>query len=251
MTLLLLSGGKPSVLDFLMTDVVILCGGFGKRLQSVSFERPKPMVLIGTKPFLEILVDHIASYGFRRFIFCTYYKTEVIREYFQKKSGLDIVFSEEPQPLGTGGALKFCAHVLQNNVALVFNGDSFCPIDPLAFLKFHEQKCGVASVVVTRHQGRCDGGFINLGTDKRIVSFHEKRDVDQACYINAGIYAFSRNLIFDIPSEHPCSLENEVFPQLIENNIYGYETFESLYDIGTPERLDFFRQSFSQRQSIL
>ena len=85
-------------------DVVLLCGGFGTRLKTVVHDRPKPMAEINDRPFLDILIDYVSDYGFKRFILCTGHKGDVIRKYYEAKNTQKIfLFSEEKEPLGTGG----------------------------------------------------------------------------------------------------------------------------------------------------
>ncbi len=224
-------------------DVVVLCGGLGKRLKSVlPHHLPKSMVDINKRPFLDILVDSVAKFGFRRFILCIGYKANIIREHFQNNRELLFVFSEEKELLGTGGALKNCESLLESNVLLVLNGDTFCPLDMSSFLNFHMKRGGIASIVISQVNNRMDGGFIQVNKNDRIISFNEKRSVTQAAYLNAGIYMLERKVLSFIPSGRPCSLEYETFPLLLEKEIYGYLTHETIYDIGTPERLDVFRR---------
>ena len=115
------------------TDVYILCGGMGKRLRSVIKNNPKPMVGIGEKPFLDIIIDYMADFGFRRFILGLGYKAEVFKRYYKnfKPKDLEIEFCEEKTPLGTGGAVKKAKKLIISRSFLVLNGDSFCKFEPL------------------------------------------------------------------------------------------------------------------------
>ena len=88
-------------------DVVILCGGLGKRLRGIIKNRPKPMALINGRSFLDYLIFYLVKFGFRRFILCTGYKKSSIKRYYAKRyKNFEFVFSEENVPLGTGGAVK-------------------------------------------------------------------------------------------------------------------------------------------------
>lgn len=77
-------------------DVVILCGGKGERLWPVVSDRPKPMAKIVHRPFLDILIGYVSSFGFKRFILCVRYMKEFIKDYYEDKKG--IIFSEEKEP---------------------------------------------------------------------------------------------------------------------------------------------------------
>lgn len=217
-------------------DVVILCGGLGTRLRSVVQDRPKPMALINGKPFLEYLVDHIASFGFRRFVFCVGYKGHVVKEHFTQYKNISSAFSEEEELLGTGGALKLCEPHLHSRDVLVVNGDSMCAFNYLSFAKYHETKGGVATIAVAHVQNRTDGGYVSLDNDGRVLSFIKEHDMTKA-YIDAGVYIFNRDVISDLPCNYKCSLSNDLLPTLLDRNVYGFATDCKLYDIGTPERL--------------
>lgn len=88
-------------------DEIILCGGLGKRLRSVINDRLKSMAEINGKPFLDILIEYVASFDFRHFILRTGYKDYVISEYIKEKYNrgrLDFLFIQEKESLGTGGS---------------------------------------------------------------------------------------------------------------------------------------------------
>jgi NDP-sugar pyrophosphorylase family protein len=200
------------------------------------------MAMVHERPFLEFIVDYLVRSGFRRLIFCTGYKGESIKNYFRR---YDAVFSEETEPLGTAGALRQCRALLETSTLLVLNGDSFCELDFSALLKAHHRAHVLATVAVVAADGRSDGGSVAMDRDGRIVSFHEKGT--SGSYLNAGVYACDVRFLDHIPNHHPCSLEHDVFPALLEKEIRGFVTRAPLYDIGTPERLNAFRTFSSSR----
>ena len=230
--------------DAALTDVILLCGGLGTRLGKALGAAPKPMALIGNKPFLQILVDQAARRGFKRFIFCVGHRAEVVEGAFHDGGGLTFVFSRESSPLGTGGALKLCEPLRRSPFSLVMNGDSFCDIDLAGLLEFASARGGVGAIAAARAEGRVDGGFIESDADGRITAFRE-RTPGVSSRLNAGIYALGTPAFSVIPSGRPCSLETGVFPALIDAGLYAYPVEEPLYDIGTPERLEAFRRRFS------
>jgi len=232
-------------------DIFILCGGFGTRLQGVVKDRPKPMIPINGKPFLEIIIDHFASFGFKRFILCAHYKLDVIRANFTNYRDLDIEISEESRPLGTAGAIKNAESFIKSGSVMVVNGDSFCPIDPNSLISCHKQKGGIATVVITETDGRNDAGYVKLGEDDKIVSFSEKKDDGCKKYINAGIYLFDRKFFDQIDANNKVSLENDIFPKLTGNGLYGQVVGHKMYDIGTPERLEHFQQVYQNNGSLI
>ena len=218
-------------------DVAILCGGFGKRLQRVVKDIPKPMAKIKHRPFLSILIDFIASYGFKRFILCTGYKADIIERYYsQRYNNLIIEFSREEKPLGTGGAIKNAKNYIKSSPFLVANGDSFCKINLKEFVDFHFKKVALISMAVTNTDICDDYGVITINGLQRIVEFNEKAKGYKNHLINAGFYLLQREVFSLMPKKNNFSIENDFFPKVFKKDLYAFETQESLMDIGTPER---------------
>jgi len=219
-------------------DVYILCGGLGKRLRKLSLNLPKPMIPVRGKPFLDILIDYMYSFGFRRFILGTGYKADIIRKYYTNnpKKNVSIVLSKESKPLGTGGAVKKAQKLIKSNIFFVLNGDSFCDFNPLIFLKFHKSKNSSLSILLRKINNGKDYGEVNFDKSFRILGFNEKNKKAKQCWINAGVYLFDRKAFNFMPVKKAFSLELDFFPQMIKNKIYGYTKSGCFLDIGTPER---------------
>lgn len=219
------------------TDVVVLCGGLGTRLRPVLQDRPKPMAPINGRPFLDLVIDHIRSYGFRRIVFCTGHHGDWIAQHVAGRNLCEAAISHEHTPLGTAGALRACRATLTTPTILVMNGDSLCRIDLRAFLTAHHDKHAVATMAVIPSNGRIDAGGVTMDACGRIRTFQEK---ETAPFLNAGLYAFQRKAIELIPDSAPCSLERDIFPHLTDGRLYGFACDVPLYDIGTPARLAAF-----------
>jgi NDP-sugar pyrophosphorylase family protein len=220
------------------SDVVILCGGLGTRLKPVLHDRPKPMAQINGRPFLDLVVDHVLSYGFRRIVFCTGHHGEWIAQHVSRRSDCAAIISHEQTQLGTAGALRACRSLLTTPTTLVLNGDSLCRIDLHALQALHYDRQAMATMAVVPANGRPDAGGVTMDELGRIRSFQEKH---QAPFLNAGIYAIQTATIQDIPDSVPCSLERDLFPSLLDGRLYGYACDVPLYDIGTPARLAAFQ----------
>lgn len=218
-------------------DAVILCGGMGSRLRTVVADRPKPMAEIDDRPFLDILIDSFCEFGFRRFVLCAGYMSQIIRDYYSNRTGSrKFVISNEHKPLGTAGAIKNAAKAIRSDTFLVANGDSFCPTDLAAFYDFHSARNALMSMVVLETQNTGDCGLVSLDASQRIVGFEEKNQQSQSRHINAGIYLFQKEALSLIPDNTKFSLENDLFPDLIKQNCHAFITGGRLIDIGTPER---------------
>ncbi|MEA3369350.1 MAG: sugar phosphate nucleotidyltransferase [Candidatus Ratteibacteria bacterium] len=217
-------------------DTVILCGGIGRRLRPLVDDRPKSMAEINHRPFLDILLEYIGSYGFKRVILCIGYMGGMIREHFQKKSvPLEMVYSEEKEPLGTGGALKAAKALIRSKTFMVLNGDSFCRIDFSKFIDFHLNKKALVSLALTKVKQGKNCGQASLNTNNRIIGFKEKADLQDRAYSSVGIYLMEGRIFSLMDKKKKFSLEYDFFPGLINQGCYGYITEESLIDIGTPE----------------
>jgi len=222
-------------------DAVVLCGGKGKRLGAITKNIPKPMVMIGKRPFLDILIERISSFGLKRFVLCVGYKKEAVKNYFRihKSSDTAIVFSEEKEGrlLGTAGAIKNAEGSVKSEAFLVMNGDSFLYLDLERFLKFHNEKKAVVSIVLTKTIKRDDVGKVRLGKNDEIIAFSEKEVIRDEPYMNAGVYIFDRRVFHYIPQDTSFSIECDLFPLLVGKGIYGFVVNNDVLDIGTPERL--------------
>lgn len=219
-------------------DVVILCGGLGTRLRSVVSDRPKVLANIREKTFLDILIDDITKQGFQNIILCVGYLRNQIKNHFKYDKDYNITFSEEDEPLGTGGALKKAKLLIKSNPFIVMNGDSFCNINFREFVEYHTTKKGILSMVLATSKTAQDFGSVTVDYSKRITSFKEKVAGREDCLINAGIYSMQKDIFFYMPNDAHFSLEYDLFPELIDHRCYGFIIKSELIDIGTPERYE-------------
>lgn len=233
-------------------DAVILCGGLGKRLRSVSGETPKVMMEIDGVPLLGRIVNSLKEQGIKNVILCAGYKADVIEQYFKENDcGVMIKFSKEAEPLGTGGALKNAKSIFGSDIFLTLNGDSYCNVDLRAFCEFHLANNAAASVVVSEVLNKEDFGSIELGGNNRILSFREKSSgilSDKKMFVNAGVYCFSKKVFDFMPDENKFSLEYDLFPKLINNNFFAFLIKNRFYDIGTPERYKEAEKGLTERK---
>lgn len=217
-------------------DVLILCGGIGQRLAKLVKDRPKPMVEINGKPFLDYLLEYLKENSFKRIIMGTGYMSEKIKEYYSyKEPGVEVVFSGESKPLGTAGAVRNAQWAINSNPFLVMNGDSFCRVNFADFLDFHLKKKSVASIVLCKKKPAGDFGSVKMNKTDRIDNYKEKMSSVKEGFVNAGVYLFDKKIMNRIPENKKFSLEYQVFPKL--KKLYGYIIKDDFIDIGNPERL--------------
>ncbi len=219
------------------TDIVILAGGLGKRLAAVTGGGQKVLVEVNGKPFLSILIDYITSQGGRRFILCTGHGAEdVEKNLAQSHKGVELVFSREEEPLGTGGAIKKGSALVKTDQFLAMNGDCFCVIDYNKFIDFHLKQKSNATLAVTRVDDARDYGTIEIDKNKNILAFKEKQPDAKAAFINTGTYCLKRGAFDLVETPLKFSIEYNFFPYLVNNRFYGFEVENKFIDIGTPER---------------
>jgi mannose-1-phosphate guanylyltransferase len=197
------------------------------------------MAAVGGQPFLEILLRQLRTWGVERVILAVGYRRDVIQSYFGDEAfGLQLLYSAELIPLGTGGALRNAADLVESNVALVLNGDSYTDADLHRFLAQHRDSRADMSILVVPPDGREDCGTVSVDPDGTLLAFQEKQANPRPTYINTGIYLMSRDLLQEIPSEREISLERELIPQWLQRgkNIMATIDPATCHDIGTPER---------------
>ena len=223
------------------TKAVLLVGGLGTRLRSVVPAAPKPLASLGSESFLALLVRQLSSQGFRRLVMCTGHLADQIENEFGNGSMLNVQvqYSREPTPLGTGGTVKFAQAYLRDVPDfLVMNGDSFVEADFHQLLRFHRTHRSLVTMAVVEVTDASRYGTVKLEGHNRISGFSEKTGKPIPGVVNAGVYVFNRAIFEHIP-EGPASLEKTVFPRLLDRGVYALKQDGMFIDIGTPE--DFAR----------
>lgn len=217
----------------------ILAGGMGTRLRSVVADRPKGLALIKGRPFLAWQLDQLASAGIRRVTLCTGYMADQIQSELGITHGpIQLSYSQETTPLGTGGALRLAAPHLTSDPVLILNGDSYTHADFAAFVAFHRQHPHAASMLLTHVPDISRYGTVHTDAQNRVTKFAEKSAPTippTPGQINAGIYLLPPTLLTSIPQNRPISLERETFPSLLPNHLFAFPTNSPFIDIGTPE----------------
>ncbi len=219
--------------------VIILAGGLGTRIRAEFPDVPKPLIPVCGKPFLERQIQLLAAQGFDQFTLCVGYRASQIMEYFGTGTawGVSLIYSAEPFPLGTAGALKHAAADFHEST-LVLNGDTYLDVDYRAIIADHNRRppevTGTLALTEVPDSGRF--GEVVITDDGRIAAFNEKvNDRGRPGLINAGAYVLEPRLLDLIPGGQPVSLEREVFPALAAaGQLGGTIVTGPFMDIGTP-----------------
>ncbi|EGR1424106.1 hypothetical protein D8X77_12665 [Vibrio vulnificus] len=178
-----------------MFEAVILAGGKGTRLSSITQGLPKPMVEVGGIPFLYKLMKRLDDSGCERIVLSLGYKADYVVERIKTDKPVDceVCFSIEDEPLGTGGAIKKSASLIHANKFIVLNGDTYCEMNYRNLFNFSQEYDLVISGVRVSDSGRY--GTLTIDTENNVNSINEK-GVSKEGIINSGVYVVSKNDLF-------------------------------------------------------
>lgn len=201
-----LSSPKP-----LPVSAVIMAGGKGTRLRPLTEDIPKPMLPVGGRPLLEVIIDQLREAGIHRVNLTTHYKADVIAKHFGDGSefGVDIQYVEEDKPLGTAGALGLIEN--PDEPLLVINGDILTRVDFRAMLDFHKDHQADLTVAVRRYEFRIPYGIVETEGAK-VVGASEKPTLQH--FVIAGIYLLGPEARRNVPED-----ERYDMPELIDELI--------------------------------
>ncbi|OCW29301.1 CBS domain-containing protein [Pseudomonas aylmerensis] len=224
--------------------VFLMAGGFGTRLRPLTHNCPKPLLKVGDKPILELILERFISSGFHRFFISTHYMPEMIREHFGDGSqwGVSIRYIHEDEPLGTGGALGLLPHDEIDAPLFLMNGDLLTTLNFENLLEFHQEHQGAATMCVREYEYCVPYGVIQ-SDGHRIRSMVEKPI--QHFFINAGIYLLSPELVKSVAAktrvDMPTLLEGEI---AAGRDVNMFPVHEYWLDIGRMEDFQRAQQEF-------
>jgi len=221
-----------------LNEAIILAGGFGTRLKDVISDLPKPMAPVDGEPFLAHLLDYLKKYGIGRVIISTGYLAHKISDHFGNDyKGMELVYSHEESPMGTGGGIKLAIQKCKSDVVLVLNGDSFFDININEFYARHRWEGADFSIALRKVKNAARYGTIGLIDENKILFFQEKTGEESEGIINGGVYLLNRELFLkNTPLGEAFSLEQDFFTLFINRFVFnGYLSKSYFIDIGIPE----------------
>jgi dTDP-glucose pyrophosphorylase/CBS domain-containing protein len=211
-------------------QAVIMAGGFGKRLQPLTNNLPKPMLPVAGRPVMEWIVEKLSRSGIRQMKVTTHFMPECIMEHFGngESFGVDIEYVNEDRPLGTGGALGLIAR--PTDPFLVVNGDVLTEIDYARMLDFHHEHKADMTVAVNLHQVEIPYGVFEL-SGSSIISVREKPSLN--VQVNAGIYLLQPDVYEFIPQDTHFNM-TDLIQWLLDagKQVVGFPIMEYWIDIG-------------------
>ncbi len=221
--------------------VIFMAGGLGTRLHPLTLNFPKPLVKIGNKPILEILLENFISQGFIHFYFSVNFKADMIQEYFGsgERWGVDIQYIYEDQALGTVGSLN----LLPSNPNLPFfvvNADIMTNLNFDQILDFHESNFHkpIATVCVRQYQNTIPYGVVQIDRKQHnLLGIHEKPT--QSYFVNAGIYILDPVVLNHLPKKNTFYDMPMLLLELVQNNqfVATFPIREYWLDVGSHANL--------------
>lgn len=218
-------------------QVVIMAGGLGRRLHPLTENCPKPMLPVGDKPLLELVLEGLISHGFRRFFLAVNYKGEMIKEHFGagEKWGIDLDYLWEDKRLGTAGPLSLLPEKPERPL-LVVNGDILTRTNFGHLLEYHGRQETSAVMCVKDYSFQVPYGVVQVEGD-RLVAIREKPVHN--FFVNAGMYVLSPEALDFIPKDSFFDMP-ALFSRLIEagRKTSIYPVTEFWLDVGRKDDLD-------------
>ena len=221
-------------------QALILAGGEGTRLRPLTSTVPKPVVQLVDRPFISYMIEWLRGHGVDDVILACGFMPDRLRAVLGAGEGLGVSlrYVQEPEPLGTGGALKYAEKLLAERFFML-NGDILTDIDLTAQLAQHEASGARATLGLIPVDDPSAYGLVRRNEDGSVHQFVEKpspAEIDTNL-INAGAYILERDVLDGMaPAGTKISIERDVFPALVGHGLYGYEAAGYWMDIGTPER---------------
>jgi mannose-1-phosphate guanylyltransferase / phosphomannomutase len=225
-------------------QAVIPCGGRGVRLGELARDIPKPLVEVGGLPVLDHTIACLARAGVRDFILAAGHLGELIAHRYNgpRDDGLSIRTVIEQAPLGTAGAVRALAPLLDAHFALAY-GDVFIDFDALALLQVHFDNDALATLLVRASDHPWDSHLVAADSEGRVRDFIHHREPGRRYenLANAGVQVLSRNALDFIARDRPQDFGTDVYPAILRNggkiHCHRLETCGFVKDMGTPERL--------------
>jgi len=225
-------------------QAVILVGGEGTRLRPLTSTVPKPVVPLVDRPFMAFMLEWLSRHGVDDVVMACGFLPTMLRAALGDgaRYGVRLTFVEEPEPMGTGGALRYASEQLPGGLGerfLMLNGDVLTDVDVRAQIDQHEATGARATLGLVPVEDPSAYGLVRLSADRTVAGFLEKPKAEEidTNLISAGIYVLERSVLDLIEPGRNVSIEREVWPALVGNGLYG-TAHEGAYwlDIGTPDR---------------
>jgi NDP-sugar pyrophosphorylase family protein len=226
---------------------IILAGGKGRRLAPYTVAIPKPVVPIGSTPIIEIVLRQLSHYGFRHVDIALGHLSEIVRAITGDGSrfGIEISYSDEPEPLGTMGPLKRIPDL--GGEFLVMNSDILTDLDFDALWRFHRRHGHLATIATCTKVTRLELGVIECDGSGRITGFAEKPMLRHT--VSMGVYVFRFDILRHIPAGRSFGFDDLMRVLLQRDQVVQTFPFTGRWlDIGIPADYERAQEEFERNR---
>jgi len=228
-------------------DVIIMAGGFGKRLMPLTKKTPKCLINITkNKKIIDLILDNLKLYKFQKLHFVNYFQSKKIERYVTKKykNRFDLFFHKEKFPSGTAGGLKeIYKHKNLNDNLIIINSDVITKIDFSSLIKFHLNNKSSFTIVSKLLNQKISFGSITYKSDI-LHSIEEKPTV--SFFINAGIYVLKKVILKQIPKQKKIFNMTDLIEKIKQKKIKIkiFHSYEEWHDVGSHEKLNELKKKY-------
>jgi NDP-mannose synthase len=222
-------------------QAIILAGGKGTRLAPYTSILPKPLMPVGDRAILELVVDQLAATGVTKVSFCVGYLAHLIRAVFdqREKGDVEIAYVHESEALGTAAPLRLVEGL--DSTFIVMNGDVLTTIDYSDLVRYHRASGNVLTIATHERSIKIDYGMLHLDVSERVRDFEEKPEIHSS--VSMGIYVMEPSVLEHIPDDRPFDFPDLVRVLLRTGEPVGAYRFKGMwFDIG---RADDYAQALS------
>lgn len=225
---------SSEVLSLEKTQAVILAGGRGARLAPYTSVLPKPLMPVGDRSILEIVVGQLEAAGIVNINFCVGYLSHLIQAVFDNRENghVDITYVREQDALGTAAPLRLVSGL--DDTFLVMNGDVLTTVDYADLVRFHREQGNLVTIATHNRSIKIDFGMLELDVSQRVRGFNEKPEIKSP--VSMGVYVMEPDVLSFIPEG-----KHFDFPDLIgelleaDERVGAYLFSGAWFDIGRQE----------------
>ena len=219
------------------SEAIILAGGSGTRLKEVIADIPKSMAPINGRPFLEYQLDLLDRWGITKVILSVGYQKEIIEQHFGSKyREVELIYAEEEEPLGTGGAILNSLQHVKGYSVFIMNGDTYFDVNMHRLDDFRRIKECDLCLAMRFEINPSRFGLLEFDNNNRITRFYEKSEGPEEGYINGGLYVIRKDYLLRFGLPEKFSFEKDFLQKYYQTEeFYGMRCFSYFRDIGIPE----------------
>lgn len=220
---------------------VVLVGGFGTRLRPLTYTTPKPLLPVGHRPILELVLENLAAAGIEEAVLSLGFNPDAFTARYPERrcAGVRLDYAVEPEPLDTAGAIGFAArHAGIDETFVVVNGDILTDLDVGRLIAAHRTRGAEGTIHLTPVEDPSGFGVVPTDLSGRVLAFIEKPPREEAPtnLINGGTYVLEPSTLTRIPSGRKVSIERETFPAMVADRVlFALATDDYWTDTGRPD----------------